>query len=209
MLERLLPREFGFFEHFEKHAALSVEGAKLFQDLLEDLGNAGPKAKRIKEVEHEADVVTHETVEMLHKTFITPFDRNDIHRLIGRMDDILDAIEAAAERLWLYEIKTATSESKDLARILRQATEQLEVAVKRMRNVKGGAKEILTACVDVNRLENEGDAVLRQSLAKLFREEKDPLLVMKWKEVYETLELATDRCEDVANIIEGVVLEHA
>jgi predicted phosphate transport protein (TIGR00153 family) len=209
VFERLLPREFGFFDHFERHVDLSVQGAKLFVELLDDLASSGPRAKRIKEVEHEADVITHQTVEMLHKTFITPIDRDDIHRLISRMDDILDDLEAAAERLTLYEITTPKPEAKDLARILVAATEQLRVAVGGLRNLKRDQQKILAACVDINRLENEGDALLRTGLAKLFREEKDALVVMKWKEVYENLEGATDRCEDVANIIEGVVLENA
>lgn len=209
MFQALLPREYGFFDYFERHADRTVEGAKLFQELLDDLGSAAPKARRIKEVEHEADVITHQTVEMLHKTFITPIDRDDIHRLISHMDDILDAIEAAAERIALYEIREPTLEARELARILQLATEQLRIAVAGMRNLKGGTQKILTACVDVNRLENEGDAVLRIGIAKLFKTEANPLVVMKWKEIYETLEEATDRCEDVANIIEGVVLENA
>jgi uncharacterized protein Yka (UPF0111/DUF47 family) len=206
---RLLPVEHGFFDYFEKHVEASIEGARLFIELLDELDNAGPKAKRIKEVEHEADVITHQTVEMLHTTFITPFDRDEIFRLTSRMDDILDAIEAASERLWLYEIKVATPESKSLAKILHRATMQLKPAIQGLRHVKREREAILKACVDVNRLENEGDAVLRQSLAKLFKENTDALTVMKWKEVYEFLEHATDRCEDVANIIEGVVLENA
>jgi hypothetical protein len=205
----LLPREYGFFDQFEKHVARTVEGARLFEEMLGELQQSGPKAKRIKEVEHEADVITHHTVEMLHKTFITPFDRNDIHRLISRMDDILDDVEAAAERLWLYEVTEATPEAKDLARILRLSTEQLQVAVNGMRDLKKKADSILKSCVEINRLENEGDAILRQALAQLFKVQKDPLLVIKWKEIYENIELATDRCEDVANVIEGVVLENA
>lgn len=206
---RLLPREFGFFDSFEKHVERTVEGARLFEEMLSELHTSGPKAKRIKEVEHEADVITHQTVEMLHKTFITPFDRNDIHRLISRMDDILDDIEAAAERLWLYEITEAMPEALDLARILRLATEQLRIAITGMRDLKRNADQILKACVETNRLENEGDAILRQAISKLFKEVKDPLMVMKWKEIFENIELATDRCEDVANVVEGVVLENA
>jgi uncharacterized protein len=209
MLQRLLPREHGFFDHFEKHVERTLEGVTLFAELLDELSNVGPRSKRIKEVEHEADIITHQTVEMLHKTFITPFDREDIHRLISQMDDILDNIESAAERLALYDITEALPPSHDLTRTLRQAIEQLQIAVKGLRDVKANRQRILTACVDVNRLENEGDAILRAAIAKLFKGEHDPLTVMKWKEIFETLELATDRCEDVANIIEGVVLENA
>ena len=206
---RLLPVEFGFFDHFEKHVERSIEGTTLFLEMLDDLANSGPKAKRIKEVEHEADVLTHETVEMLHKTFITPIDRESIHRLVTRMDDVLDAIDAASEHITLYEIKAPTNDARSLARILRQAVEQTRAAVGRIKNLKKESKQIIEICVDINRIENEGDAVLRAALAKLFREEKDALFVMKWKEIYEDLEHATDRCEDVANIIESVVLENA
>jgi uncharacterized protein len=206
---RLLPVEFGFFDHFEQHVERSIEGTTLFLEMLDDLENSGPKAKRIKEVEHEADVITHRLVEMLHKTFITPFDRDQIFRLASRMDDILDCVEAASERLWLYDLHSATPEVKSMAKTLCQATAQLKPALQGLRNLKRDREAILKCCVEVNRLENEGDAVLRQGIAKLFREEKDALTVMKWKEIYENLEQATDRTEDVANIIEGVVLENA
>ena len=206
---RLLPREFGFFDHFEKQMDQTVAAARIFEELLDDLENAGPKAKRIKEHEHEADVIAHMTVEMLHKTFITPIDRESIHRLVTRMDDVLDAIDAASEHITLYEIKAPTNDARSLARILRQAVEQTRAAVGRIKNLKKESKQIIEICVDINRIENEGDAVLRAALAKLFREEKDALFVMKWKEIYEDLEHATDRCEDVANIIESVVLENA
>ena len=209
MFRALLPRDTSFFDFFEKHAALTVEGAKEFLALAGDTRDLASRARRIKEIEHETDVITHHCVEALHKTFITPIERDDIHRLISSMDDILDDIEAAAERLWLYEITTPLKEARDLARILRLSTEQLQIAVNGIRNLKRDAPKILAACVEINRLENEGDAILRQALAKLFREQKDALLVIKWKEIYENLENGTDRCEDVANIIEGVILEHA
>src|SRR5262249_6337803 len=172
MLRWLLPRDEEFFGLFEHHAALTVEGAKEMQRLVQGDPNIRTRAARIKEIEHETDVITHTCVERLHRTFITPFDRDDIHRLITRMDDVM------------------------------------AVAVSGLKNVKQ-SKPILDACIEVNRLENEGDEILRGALAELFRGAKDPLLVLKWKEVYEALENATDRCEDVANVIEGVVLEHA
>lgn len=206
---RILPQEAGFFDLFEKHVDRVVEGVKLFEALLDDLENSGPKAKRIKEIEHEADVITHGTVEMLHKTFITPFDRNDMYRLIGRMDDILDAIESAAERIFLYEITVARPEARSMVRVLRQSTEQVRLAVLGMRHLKRDAKKIQEACIEINRLENEGDAILRQGLARLFKEEPDPLTVIKWKEILETMEFSADRCEDVANVIEGLLMENA
>jgi hypothetical protein len=207
MFGRFLPRETSFFDFFEQHAALAVEGCKEFLSLASTGANVTAKAKRIKEIEHETDVVTHRCVEALHRTFITPIERDDIYRLITRMDDIIDFIEAASERIALYEMKEMTPEVKDLADILVRAVQQIVVAVKGLRNMKN-AEPVLQACVDINRLENEGDTILRNALARLFKEEKDPFTVIKWKEIYEGLETATDRCEDVANIIEGVVLEH-
>jgi predicted phosphate transport protein (TIGR00153 family) len=208
MFKRLLPREEDFFKLFERHAALTVEGAKQFSILVGGGQNTRAMAARIKELEHEADVITHTCVERLHTSFITPFDRDDIHRLITRMDDVMDFVESASERLALYELQEMTPEVQDLSRVLVRATEAAATAVAGLADLKK-SQAILDACIEVNRLENEADEILRNAVAKLFRQATDPLLVMKWKEVYEALENATDRCEDVANIIEGVVLEHA
>jgi uncharacterized protein len=208
MLRRFLPREEDFFTLFERHAALTVEGAKQFVTLVSGGQNVRALAARIKEIEHETDVITHACVERLHTTFLTPFDRDDIHRLITRMDDVMDYIESASERIALYELREMTQEVRDLAAVLVRATEAVALAVAGLRDVKR-AQAILDQCIEVNRLENEGDEILRNAVATLFKGGADPLFVMKWKEVYEALENATDRCEDVANIIEGVVLEHA
>jgi predicted phosphate transport protein (TIGR00153 family) len=208
MLRWLLPRDEDFFGLFERHAALTVEGAKEMQRLVQGGQNIRARAARIKEIEHETDLITHACVERLHKTFITPFDRDDIHRLITRMDDVMDYIDSAAIAVVLYELTEMTPPARELADVLVRSTESVAVAVSGLRTVKR-SKAILDACIEVNRLENEGDEILRGALADLFREAKDPLLVLKWKEVYEALENATDRCEDVANVIEGVVLEHA
>ncbi len=205
---RWLPHEAGFFELFEKQVDLAIEGARLLAQFLEDLEAAGPKARRIKEVEDEADVLTHQTIELLHRTFVTPFDRDEIHRLSSQLDDVIDAMEAAAERLWLYEVPVATPEARRLALTLIEATMQLKIAVGGLRDVKRDRDRILKACVEVNRLENANDETLREGLAKLFKGERDAVVIMKWKEIYEILEQATDRCEDVANVIEGVVLEN-
>jgi predicted phosphate transport protein (TIGR00153 family) len=208
MLRRFLPREGDFFTLFERHAALTVEGAKQFVTLVGGGQNVRALAARIKEIEHETDVITHTCVERLHTTFITPIDRDDIHRLITRMDDVMDFIESASERIALYELRDMTEEVRDLAKVLVRATEAVARAVTGLRDMKK-SEGVLEHCIEVNRLENEGDEILRNAVATLFREATDPLLVMKWKEVYEALENATERCEDVANIIEGVVLEHA
>jgi predicted phosphate transport protein (TIGR00153 family) len=207
MFGKLLPRETSFFDLFERHARLTIEGAKEFQALA---GGAPvtTTVRRIKEIEHETDVITHQCVEALHKTFITPIDRNDIHRLISRMDDIMDFLEAASERIGLYEIDKMTPEVKELSAIIVRATEALEGALRGLRDM-GDPQAVFTKCIEINRLENEADAIMRVAVARLFKEEKDPIMIIKWKEIYEALEEATDRCEDVANIIEGVILEHA
>ena len=208
MFGRLLPRETSFYDFFEEHARLTVSGCEEFLSMVSSSANLEAKAKRIKEIEHETDVITHRCVEALHKVFLTPIERDDIHRLIVRMDDIMDFVEAASERMALYEITAMTPEVRDLADTLTRAAKAVEQALKGLRDLKH-PKVILERCVDINRFENEADAILRAALARLFKEEKDPITIIKWKEVYEHLESATDRCEDVANIIEGVVLDNA
>lgn len=208
MFGRLLPKETSFFDYFEEHAKLTVTGTNEFQSLVTSPANIEAKAKRIKEIEHETDVITHRCVEALHRVFITPIERDDIHRLITRMDDIMDFIESASERIVLYELKEMTPEVVDLCDTLCRASVEVEQALKGLRDLKN-PQRVLDRCIDINRLENEGDAILRRALARLFKEEKDPITVIKWKEIYESLEDATDSCEDVANIIEGVVLDNA
>jgi uncharacterized protein len=208
MFGRFLPRETSFFDFFEQHAALTIEGAKEFLSLVTTGTNIAARCRRISDIEHETDTITHRCVEALHKTFITPIDRDSIHRLITRMDDVMDFVEAAAERLDLYELTVMTGDVRDLADVLHRSAQQVEVAVRGLRSLRD-PQATLKLCIDINRLENEADAILRRSVARLFKEEKDPIFVIKWKEVYENLESATDRCEDVANIIEGVILEHA
>lgn len=208
MLGRILPREGKFFDLFRQSGSLIMEGATEFRNMLGDLGQAESHARNIKRIEHNADDVTHATVELLHKTFITPLDREDIHQLISGMDDILDYIEAAAERINLYDIKTATPEALKLADICVQAAKDVHAVVQLLEDMKN-ADEIIKRCVEINRLENEADHTLRAAMAKLFREEQDTRQLIKMKEIYELLETVTDRCEDVANIVEGIVLEYA
>jgi predicted phosphate transport protein (TIGR00153 family) len=205
---RFIPRETSFFDFFEQHAGMTIEGTKEFLSLVTTGANIAAKCRRISDIEHETDTVTHRCVEALHKTFITPIDRDSIHRLITRMDDVMDFVEAAAERIELYELTSMTADSRDMADVLHRSALQVEAAVRGLRELKD-PQATLKLCIDINRLENECDAILRRSVAKLFKEEKDPILVIKWKEIYENLENASDRCEDVANIIEGVILEHA
>jgi uncharacterized protein Yka (UPF0111/DUF47 family) len=206
MLRKLLPRETSFFDYFEQHAELTLDGATEFLSLVSSGVNIEAKARRIKEIEHETDVITHRCVEALHKTVITPMDSTQIHRLITRMDDVMDAIEAAAERIALYKLRQMTPEVQAMADVIKSATQVLLDACRLLRNVRDPAA-ILKKCIDINRLENEADAILRCAVARLFDQEEDAVMIIKWKEIYESLETAADRCEDVANIIENVILD--
>lgn len=208
MFGRFLPRDTSFFDFFEQHSALTLESAKQFATIAHTGANIGAAARRIKEIEHEADVVTHRCVEALHKTFITPIERGDIYRLISRMDDVVDLVEATSERIALYELTVMTDELRSLADVLVQQCEQIRPALQGLRDMKN-AEPVLRACLQINKLENDSDDILRAALAKLFREERDPIAIIKWKEIYENVESATDRCEDVANTVEGIVLENA
>jgi hypothetical protein len=205
---RFLPREESFFDEFEKHAQKTVEGCRVLVEMAQGKVPAAEACPRIKVIESECDQITHHVVERLHKVFITPIDRNDIFRLISKMDDVMDFVEAAAMRIALYEVKSDSKELWDLGRVLLAGAERISEAVAGMRNLKH-PELILEKCVEINRLENEADVQLRGVIAKLFKEEKNPIEVIKWKEIFELLETATDRCEDVANIIEGVVLENS
>jgi len=207
MLSRLLPKKNEFFTLFSKHAALCVDGAKLLVEFLDDLSDPEGKAIKIKLVEHDADTVAHDTMEMLHKSFITPIERGDIHRIVSCIDDVIDHVEAASQRIYLYEIKEARPEAKEMARVLVLSTQAVVRAVAGLSNLKN-ANQIRKNCVEINQYENECDTLLRLATARLFREEKDPMEVIKWKEIYDNIESATDRCEDVADVVEGVVVEN-
>lgn len=206
MLERLFPREAPFFDLFERHAARIVAAAKAFLALAEHGDEFEKRAREIKQIESEADSITHQCVEALYRTSRAPFGRDEVYRLITRMDDIVDAIEAAADRFTLYDLTRTTTECRELANVLVRSAEQIEAALGGLRYVRGD-RGVLERCIEINRLENEGDALLRAALGKLFRNEKDPIALIKWKEIYELLEQATDRCEDVANIIESIILQ--
>ena len=208
MLEKLMPRSDGFFDDFDAQADATVRGARLLYELLQDSSDVVRKVAAIKEVEHQGDDIAHRAFERLHRQFITPFDRAEIHRLLGRIDDVLDLTDATAERLLLYEVGPAPQAAKELARVLVPCCEKLQQAVRLMRHIKNPA-EILAACRDIKTMESEADALGRAAIAELFKSGKDPLSIIKWKEIYDLMETATDRCEDVANVIEGVVLEHA
>jgi uncharacterized protein len=208
MFGRLLPRETSFYDYFEEHASLTVTGTAELVSMVSGPVNIDAKARRIKEIEHETDVITHRCVGALHTVFITPIERDDIYRLITRMDDIMDYVEAGAERIALYDIREMTPEVVEMATTLARAAKEVQEALHGLRDLKN-PKKVLAKCVEINEIENEADAILRRALARMFKEEKDAIKIIKWKEIYEHLEGATDRCEDVANIIEGVVLDNA
>ncbi|HYY25345.1 MAG TPA: DUF47 domain-containing protein [Candidatus Udaeobacter sp.] len=204
---RFLPRDEKFYDFFEKCAQQVVQGAVQLEELLRNFSDVRVKAKQIKDIEHEGDLITHDTIESLNRTFITPFDREDIHDLITSLDDVLDYIEACAERLFLFKIDKTTEEAILISGILVKAVKQLEQAVCQLRRLKD-ADSILKHCAEIDRLENEGDYLNRAAVAKLFEADNNPLEVIKWKEIYETMENAIDRCEDVANVLEGIALKN-
>jgi predicted phosphate transport protein (TIGR00153 family) len=209
MFEKLMPKSDDFFSDFEAQAATVVEGAKLLKGLLDDFTDVPRKCQAIKDVEHKADDITHRAFERLHTQFITPFDRAEIHRLLSRIDDVLDLADAASERLGLYDIDSVLPEARELCAVLVAQCLKMEEAVKGLRTMKKDPSRILEACKEMNKLENQADTLTRRTMAKLFKRGNDPLTVMKWKEIIDLIEDATDRAEDVANVIEGVVLEHA
>ena len=209
LLEKLMPKSDDFFSDFEAQADTVVEGAKLLKALLDDFTDVPAKVQGIKDVEHRADDITHRAFARLHTQFITPFDRSEIHRLLSRIDDVLDLADAAAERLGLYDLDQVLPEARELAAVLVAQSQKMAEAVRGLRDMKRNPAAILEACKEMNVLENQADSLTRRTMAKLFKRGNDPLTVMKWKEIIDLIEDATDRAEDVANVIEGVVLEHA
>jgi uncharacterized protein Yka (UPF0111/DUF47 family) len=208
MLEKLFPKDRRFFELFEASADRVVTGAELLERMLQEPGARPELARQLKSVEHEADGIAHETLRHLHQTFVAPLDRDVIHRLIARLDDVIDAANAAGERLHIFPVGPAPPAALELAAILRAATAQTRQAVGGLRDLKH-PQALLDRCVEINRLEDAGDDAVREGLATLFRDEQDLRVLLMWKEICEFVEDAIDRCEDVADVIEGIVLEHA
>jgi hypothetical protein len=203
---RLVPREERFFDLFEQAAKNVAAGADLLVELVKDYSHAEELRRQIEEVEHEGDITTHEIADRLNHTFITPFDHEDIQALAGRLDDILDNIEATADRMYLYEAGQPAPEMTHLVAVLAETTKMVERAVGGLRDLKN-ARRILDYCIEIHRLENVGDEDSRLALAKLFRG-SDALYALKWKEIYDHVEDAIDKCEDVAAIVESIVVKH-
>ena len=204
MAFRLIPREEKFYNDFQALADELKRGAALLEQMLAPERPIWDKAEEIKEVEHKCDFLTHEIIQRLNRTFVTPLDREDIHALARSLDDVMDAIDASATLVRLYRLDSVRFGARELARIVTASTDQVRLAVGALETYKG----LTTHAVEINRLENEADRVHQQAVGQLFDDERDPIVVMKWKEALDFLEGATDRCEDVANVLEGVLVKH-
>lgn len=203
----LIPKEERFFKLYKEMTANIIDGATLLKDMLDTFADPQESQRRIKDVEHKGDAITHSIIQKLNKTFITPMDREDIYALAAKLDDILDLIDASAQRFVMYNVDHATPEAKSLAFLILQCCKAVDKAVDKLGNKDND--QIIEYCVEVNALENEADRVSREAIGRLFDEEKNPIELLKWKEIYETLETATDKCEDVANILESVMVKNA
>jgi predicted phosphate transport protein (TIGR00153 family) len=201
---RLIPREEKFYADFQALADELKRGAQLLEAMVAPDHPIWDKAEEIKEVEHKCDFLTHEIIQRLNRTFVTPLDREDIHALARSLDDVMDAIDDSAALIRLYRLDRVRFGAREIAQIISASTHQVRLALDALERHKG----LTTHAVEINRLENEADRLHQQAVSRLFDDERDPLLVMKWKETLDFLEDATDRCEDVANVLEGVVVKH-
>jgi uncharacterized protein len=207
---RLIPRELVFFDLFEKAAENARRGAEEVHALFDKFDDLHERAKRVKDIEHAGDELTHEIIDRLNRTFITPIDREDIHELAVRLDDILDLMDTAVNRVLLYKIDRPIDDAQRLTRCLVHATRVICEMLPALRDMRSRNVELVRQkCRDVHAQENEGDLIEQHALAALFDGRHEPLFVMKWKNIVEELESATDRCEDAANVIEGIVLKNA
>jgi len=201
---RLLPREYQFFDLFDAQATKVLEAARALMDLARNYDQVEEKARHIKVLETQADHITHDIIDKLNRTFITPFDREDIHALASALDDVLDNIEGVSSRFALFQIRSVTPETIQLTSIIEQACGAIRDAVAQMKDMR----RINEYCIQINHLENEADYISRNVTAKLFLEAADFRELIKWKEIYGRLEATTDDCEDVANILEGIVVKN-
>lgn len=204
MAFRLIPREEKFYTDFLALADELKRGARVLEQMLAPDRPVWDKADEIKEIEHKCDFLTHEIIQRLNRTFVTPLDREDIHALARSLDDVMDAIDAAATLVRLYRLESVRFGARELGRTITASTDQVHLALAAMEKHKA----LTTNAIEINRLENEADRVHQLAVTRLFDEERDPIIVMKWKEALDLLEQATDRCEDVANVLEGVMVKH-
>jgi len=208
MFRSIIPKDELFFDKFDHIADLTVQAVQVLQTMIAGGEETERLARKVKALEHEADETVHATMEHLHRTFVTPLDRSEIHRLAMRLDNILDLTDAAASRIGLYQPKGVPDEARQLALVLQDSAGVVREMIGMMREMKRHAERILERSIEVNRLENEADQIRRSAMARLFREETDVFELIKWKEILEYIEGATDRCEDVSDILEGIVIEN-
>lgn len=208
MFSRFMPREGKFFDLFNEHAALIVEGSLELAALMASGDDLERRAHNVESIEKRGDKITRGTIELLHKTFITPIDRDDIHQLISEMDNILDLIEDSAQLMFLYDVRILSPDAKKLADICVECCAKVKSAVALLSSMDN-ADAIMSICQEIDRLESDADHVMRAAIGRLFRDEPDVRELIKLRTVYEHLETVTDRCEDVANIIQGIVIENA
>ena len=208
MFGRLMPREGRFFDLFNDHANELVQAARELSTLLTSGDDVERRAYNIESIEKRGDKIALTAIELLHRTFITPLDRDDIHTLVSKMDDILDVIEDTSQSIYAYDVHSITPEAVRLGELCVACVDKVKAAVGMLSNMKN-AKQIMILCQDIDRFESEADHVMRSAMAKLFRDEPDVKQVMKMRSVYEMLETVTDRCEDVANVLQGIVLENS
>lgn len=204
---KLFPKEIDFFEIFDKTSLNITKAASCLVDLMENFDNLEARAKEIHEIEQDSDMLTHDIMKKLNKTFITPIDREDLYGLASRMDDVIDLIWAVADRIAVFKVKESMPGAVEMSRDLLTTAEVMHKAVKKLK--EKNYSHVQEYCIEINRLENRVDRGFRDALGKLFDEIKDPILIIKWKEIYEHLEDASDRCEDVANVLEAIVLKYA
>lgn len=204
----LMPREDSFFNYFEEGAQNAVNTARKLKELIDIWENVPGKVAEIDELEHVGDTITHQVIRQLNKTFITPFDREDIALLAHSLDDITDFIQAAADAMLIYKVEKPREAARKLAETIVQAAEEVATAMPELRS-RNGLKHLVTHCVEINRLENVADGIYRSAVGELFDNTSNIADIIKWREIYEHMETATDRCEDVANVLEGVALKHA
>ena len=203
-----IPREQKFFDLFEESARNMVKAARSLKEMIDNWEDVGARVAEITALEHEGDRITHQIMEQLHRTFVTPFDREDIALLAHTLDDVTDFIQAAGDTMLIYKVERPGEKARELADIIVQATTEVEEALPQLRH-HSELKQILNRCVEINRLENAADTVFRSALAELYNDTSDMARIIKWREIYEQMESATDRCEDVADVLEGVALKHA
>lgn len=205
---QFFPKDEKFFDLLERASANLSKGAKAFRNMLQDYTDIEHKVRHIKDLEHEGDIITHEIFDKLNRTFITPIDREDIHKITSEIDDVLDYVLGTADRMLLYKVKVPTPQATKMVDILITAIEEMGKAIHSLKDLKR-SRRTLDYCIEINRLENEGDSIHRSVIADLFSDGKDPVEIIKWRDIYNHLENAIDKCEDVADAIESIVVKNA